>query len=89
VLGRLPSVDYPEAFCLVVGRRRGYVVLTENRGALIAADLLPAYRGVAVWRSFEVLWELVQRGLLGIVGIRMRRFWSTKLIRSTSFRRKI
>jgi len=64
VLGHLPSVDYPEAFCLVVGRRRGYVVLTENRGALIAADLLPAYRGVAVWRSFEVLWELVQMGLL-------------------------
>lgn len=27
----IPSLDLPEALCLVVGMRRGYVVLTENR----------------------------------------------------------
>ncbi len=59
-------VDLPEAVCLVAGRMRGYVVLTENRGALMAADMIPEYSGVRVWRSLELIAEAVRRGLISV-----------------------
>jgi len=62
----LPRVDLPEALCLVVGRRRGYVVLTENRGAIMAADLIPSYSGVVVWRALEILTEAALEGALEV-----------------------
>ncbi len=61
---RLPALDIPEALCLVVGRRRGYVVLTENRAALLAPGILSEYSGVTVWRSLEVLLNAVLTGAL-------------------------
>ena len=64
---RLPgaiSVDLPEALCMAVGRRRGYVVLTENRGAIMFADLVSDYNDVIVWRSLEVLLALHMRRLI-------------------------
>jgi len=61
---QIPSIDLPEAVCLVAGKRRGYVVLTENRGALLAPRYIDEYRGVAVWRSLEVLLETALRGLV-------------------------
>ncbi|RLE76998.1 MAG: hypothetical protein DRJ56_03330 [Thermoprotei archaeon] len=57
-------IDVPEAVCLVVARRIGAVVLTENRGALLAARLLRELRGVAVWRALEVIRESLMRGLI-------------------------
>ncbi len=63
---RLPirGVDLPEAVCLAVGRARGYTVLTENRGALMLADLLPELEGVVVWRSLELIAAAVRRNVL-------------------------
>ncbi len=61
---RLPALDIPEALCLVVGKRRGYVVLTENRAALLAPFVLSGYSGVTVWRSLEVLLNAILRGAL-------------------------
>jgi len=63
---RLPPIDLPEALCLAVGRRRGYVVLTENRGALAAAELLEPYKGVVVWRALELLAAAVLEGVAGL-----------------------
>ncbi len=66
---RAPSVipvDVPEALCLAVGRRRGYVVLTENRGALMARDVIPGYGGVVVWRALEIITELQLGGHLPV-----------------------
>jgi len=60
----LRGVDLPEAICLVVGRRRGYIVLTENRGALMIADILEEYRKVKVWRALEVIANLIKKRLL-------------------------
>ena len=59
------GVDLPEAICIVFGRLMGYTVLTENRGALIAVDLIEKYSGVRVWRSLEVIKEACKRGLFG------------------------
>jgi len=58
------GVDLPEAVCLAVGKLRGYIVITENRGALAAADLLEELSGVAVWRALELITEGFRRGLL-------------------------
>jgi len=58
------AIDMPEALCLVVGRRRGYIVLTENRGALLAPRLNKDYSGVEVWRALEVILEALRRGIL-------------------------
>jgi len=60
----LRGIDLPESLCLVVGRSRGYVVLTENRGALMAADVLEELEGVEVWRALEVIEEGIRRSLL-------------------------
>jgi len=62
----MPSVDLPEAICLVVGRRRGYVVLTENRGALLIPKFMSRYSGVAVWRSLEVILNAILEGVVEI-----------------------
>ena len=64
---RIPGmrgVDLPEAVCLCVGRRKGYVVLTENRGALMTVELMEEYRGVTVWRALEVIGEALRRGVI-------------------------
>jgi len=60
----LRRVDLPEAVCLVMGRRLGFVVLTENLGAIALARSLDEYRGVEVWRSIDVLREAFRRRLL-------------------------
>jgi len=57
-------VDYPEAVCLAIGEGRGYIVLSENGGAYAAQFIY--LRGVRVWRAFEVLLELMNRGLIGV-----------------------
>ena len=61
---QMPPMDLPEALCLVVGRRRGYIVLTENRAALLAPRLLRELRGVRVWRALEILLEAARRGII-------------------------
>ncbi len=48
-------VDLPEALCLVIGRRRGYTVLTENRGAIMSTEFIDKYKDVVVWRALEIL----------------------------------
>jgi len=60
----LRGVDLPEAICLAVGKLRGYVVLTENRGAIMAVDFLNELSGVIVWRALEVIREAIKRGLI-------------------------
>ncbi len=57
------SLDYPEAFCLAVGRERKVIVLSENGGAYVAQFTF--LKGVKVWRAFEVLLELLKRGFVG------------------------
>jgi len=51
-------VDYPEAFCLVVGKRFNLVVLSENGGVLALRSYDPEYYGVEVWRAIDVLYKL-------------------------------
>ena len=62
----IPSIDLPEALCIVIGRRRNYIVLTENRGAIIAASLIDRYKDVIIWKSLEILIEAIKRGVLEI-----------------------
>ena len=65
---RIRKLDLPEALCLVMGKRYGYVVLTENRAALMYRRVDPEYSGVRVWRALEVLAEAVRRGLVDCSG---------------------
>ncbi len=51
-------VDYPEAFCLVVGRRLNFIVLTENGGAIALKSYDPEYSGVEVLRGIDVIYRL-------------------------------
>ncbi len=57
----LRKVDLPEAICLVVGQRLNAIVLTENRGALLATRTLSELKNVVVWRALEVLTEAIIR----------------------------
>jgi len=57
------GVDLPEAICLVIGLKRKYIVLTENRGALMSVDLLDELKEVVVWRALEVIKEAYRRRL--------------------------
>jgi hypothetical protein len=59
------GVDLPEAVCLAISKMRGYTVLTENRGALMAADTLAELSGVRVWRSLDLISHAFRRGILG------------------------
>ena len=63
---RLPvrPVDYPEAYCLIIGRELGYAVLTENGGALAVKDYDPSFAGVEVLRALDVLYRLWKLGYL-------------------------
>jgi len=54
----------PEAICLAVGKLRGYIVLTENRGALIAVNILEELSDVIVWRSLEVIRGAIKRRII-------------------------
>ncbi len=63
---QIPAVDLPEAICLVVGRNRGYIVLTENRGALLVPRILDEYRNVIVWRALEILLNAIRVGVLEV-----------------------
>ena len=55
------GLGFPEAYCLAVAEARGYVALSENGGAYSAQFL---YSRAKVWRAFDVLAELVRRGVL-------------------------
>ena len=57
-------IDIPEAICLALGKLRGYFVLTENRGALMASDLIEELSGVTVWRSLEVITRAISMGVI-------------------------
>ena len=57
----LRRLDMPEAVCLIIGKNFNFVVLTENRGALMMAEALPDLSGVKVWRALEVLKECMKR----------------------------
>ena len=59
-------VDLPEALCLIIGKRRNYIVLTENRGALMAVDFLEEVNNVTVWRSLEILVKAIEKEILSI-----------------------
>jgi len=48
-------IDLPEALCLVIGKRRNYTVLTENRGAIMSTEFIDKYKDVVVWRALEIL----------------------------------
>ncbi len=63
---QIPSVDLPETICLVIGRRRGYVVLTENRGALLIPKYVREYSEVTVWRSLEVILAAILEGVVKV-----------------------
>lgn len=65
-ISHMIPVDLPEALCLVIGRRRGYIVLTENKGAIMATDIIDEYRGVTVWRALEILLTAQLEGVLRI-----------------------
>ncbi|MGB9730169.1 MAG: hypothetical protein ACP5GU_08175 [Thermoprotei archaeon] len=59
-------VDLPEALCLVIGKRRGYTVLTENRGAIMSTEFIDKYKDVVVWRALEILLAGQLSGYLNI-----------------------
>uniref|UniRef100_A0A7C5UXG9 DNA-binding protein n=1 Tax=Ignisphaera aggregans TaxID=334771 RepID=A0A7C5UXG9_9CREN len=63
---RLPirPVDYPEAFCLVAGKRLGLVVLTENGGAIALRSYDPEYSSVEIWRGIDILYKLWKFGYI-------------------------
>ncbi|QGA53981.1 DNA-binding protein [Sulfolobus sp. E5-1-F] len=63
---RLPlrPVDYPEAYCVVVGKVLRYTVLTENGGAVALVNYYKEYMDVKVMRALEVLVELHRNGLV-------------------------
>mgnify|MGYP000079451622 CR=1 FL=1 len=67
-IANIRKLDIPEALCLVIGREFGYVVLTENRGALMIREVVPELSGVVIWRSLEVLKESMKKGLVEVHG---------------------
>ena len=63
-LGLGVHIELPESICLVVGKRRGLVVLTENLGAVAIPHILETYELVQVWRSLEIIYEACKREIL-------------------------
>jgi len=60
------GVDLPEAVCLAAGLKFGYVVLTENGGAVMAPSFLNELSPVKVMRALDVLHALAQAGHIGL-----------------------
>ncbi|RLG52721.1 MAG: DNA-binding protein [Thermoproteota archaeon] len=58
------KIELPEALCLVLGKRYGYTVLTENIGALMLKSALEELSQVKVWRALELLEYMVKTGVL-------------------------
>ena len=73
---RLPvrAVDYPEAYCVVVGKSLGYTVLTENGGAVALVRYYKEYNNVKVMRALEVLIELKNRGVISDIKAEVERY---------------
>ena len=73
---RLPvrSVDYPEAYCVVVGKSLGYTVLTENGGAVALVRYYNEYSNVKVMRALEVLVELKNRGIISDIKAEIEKY---------------
>jgi len=64
---RLPTLDPPEAYCLAAARRRGYVVLTDNKAPKHLVQALSEYSGVRVLDSLDVLALIYSGGLVEAV----------------------
>ena len=63
------TIEYPEAICLAVGYLYGYIVITENRGAIQIPEIVPGYERVIVWRSLEILKEAILRRLIHVSNV--------------------
>ncbi len=48
-------IELPEAVCLAAGKKHGYVVLTENKGAMQAVEIIQNYSSVKIMRAIDVL----------------------------------
>ena len=60
------KIEIPEAICLAVGKLYGYMVLTENRGAFMARQILPDYHSVRIYRSIDILREAMLRHVINV-----------------------
>ncbi len=60
-------VELPEAICLAIGKKHGYTVLTENRGALQAVEILTEYSGVKAMRAIDVLAEAISTSKITVL----------------------
>jgi len=58
------GIDLPEAICLAAGKMRNYIVITENRGALMAAEILEELSGIKVWKSLKLIAEGLRKSLV-------------------------
>jgi hypothetical protein len=63
---RIPRIDPPEATCVVLARRFGLAVLTENRGIIRAYRLFEdRFHPAVVLNSLRLLAHIFVRGLAG------------------------
>jgi len=60
------KIELPEAICLAAGKILGYVVLTENRGAIMAREILPEYQEVRIYKSIDIIENAMIRGLIKV-----------------------
>ena len=63
------TIELPEAICLAIGYLYGYVVITENRGAIQVPEIIPGYSRVKVWKSFEILKEAILKRLIPVSNV--------------------
>ncbi len=53
-----PTADMPEALGIVIAKKRGLTLLSENRAVLYAPMTFEEYRGVKVWRAIDLIAEI-------------------------------
>ena len=66
---RIPELERPDILCLIMARKLGAVLLTENIGVHRVVQFHPRYRGVKVWTALEVLENLIYKSILQINSI--------------------
>lgn len=61
---RIKAIDPPEAFAFAIALKENCICLTENKGILRLVELYDEFSKVKVWRSFELLKQMDEKGLI-------------------------
>ena len=57
----IPRVDPPEAYCMCLAMKRGYIILTDNKAVKRIKEIIEEFKQIIVMNSLDVLMSLYRK----------------------------